>query len=66
MKKDKLDIKSAIKRPGALNKLVGGKASENIEKVRWYAEHGTPLQQHQARFYLNNLRPINKRNKKSA
>lgn len=58
-------IQDAIKRPGALTKEVGGKPSDNLKKVQNLAKHGTKLQKAQARFYLNVLRPINKKNKKS-
>jgi len=46
----------AIKRPGALTALVGGKPSEHIGTVRNIAATGTPLQKKQANFYLNILR----------
>lgn len=55
-KKAKIDIKKAIKRPGALTRLVGGKPSEHMDKVRELAKSGTPLQKKQANFYLNILR----------
>lgn len=51
-------IQGAIKRPGALTKLVGGKPGENIKKVEEIAKNGTPLQKKQANFYLKVLRPL--------
>lgn len=50
-------IQGAIKRPGALTRLVGGKPSQNIAKVEQIAKTGTTTQKRQANFYLNVLRP---------
>ena len=61
----KLNIKKAIKRPGRLTKMVGGPPSKNIGKVRRIAKTARSSKDRAAaRFYLNALRPINKRNKK--
>ncbi len=58
-------IQKAIKRPGALTKLVGGAPGKNIPKVRKIAkEAGLPGVQ--ARFFLNRLLPIIKRNRKKS
>lgn len=54
-----------IKHPGALNRDVGGNASERLRKVEWLAEHGTPEQRKRARFYLKVLRPASKRRSKA-
>lgn len=63
MAKVKKFIQKAIKRPGALTKLVGGAPSKNIGKVKKIAkEKGLPGQQ--ARFFLNVLNKV-KRTKKS-
>lgn len=63
-KKKKTDfIQESIKRPGALTKLVGGKPSKNIKKVREISKKGTPLQQKQADFYLEVLAPLAKKRK---
>jgi len=56
-KKAKKFIQGAIKRPGALTKLVGGEPGKNIAKVRKIAESGTPLQKRQANFFLKVLKP---------
>lgn len=64
MPKKKLNIKKAIKRPGALT----ARAKRNGRTVAQQARHdkskGTNLQKQQANFYLNTLRSINKKNKK--
>jgi len=57
-------IDSAIKRPGALTKAVGGKPSEHMSKVRQLAKSGTPLQKRQANFYLHVLRPASGKKRK--
>ena len=58
-------IKKALanKRTGALTKLVGGKPSKNIKKVRQIAKTGTTLQKQQANFFLKVLRPAGKKRK---
>lgn len=48
-------IKQAIKRPGALTKLVGGKPSDNPGKVAKLAKGGGRAGQ-EARFYENVLK----------
>ena len=60
-RKSKNFIQDAIKRPGALTKLVGGKPSEHLGKVKQIAKSGTPLQKRQASFYLNVLRKVNRK-----
>ena len=62
--KKKAFIKSAIKRPGALTKLVVGSPSENLYKVRKIAETGTTLQKRQANFFLRVLRPATLKKRK--
>lgn len=58
-------IKKAIKRPGALTKLVGGPPGKDLPKVRRIAKKpGLPGVQ--ARFFLNRLLPIIKRNRKKS
>lgn len=62
MPKDKkLDIKKAIKRPGALSK----KAKEaNMTLLAYSKKHvndGNTITGRQSRFYLNTLRPLHKR-----
>lgn len=56
-------IQKAIKRPGALTKLVGGPPSKNLKKVRQIAKTGTTLQKRQANFFLKVLRPASKKRK---
>lgn len=56
-------IQKAIKRPGALTKLVGGAPGKNLKKVRQIAKTGTPLQKRQANFFLKVLRPAGKKRK---
>jgi len=61
-------FKNAIKRRGALTRLVGGKPSEHEDRVHELAEHGTSLQKKEANFYLNILKkkrksPLTKRMK---
>lgn len=63
MARKKKFIQKAIKRPGALTKLVGGKPSENVGKVEKIAKDGTPLERRQANFYLHVLRPLAKKRK---
>lgn len=58
-------IQSAIKREGALTKLVGGKPSENVAKVKRIAQTGTPLQKRQANFFLNVLLPLARKKRQS-
>lgn len=62
-RKVKKFIQGAIKRPGALTKLVGGPPSENMAKVRQIAKSGTPLQKRQANFFLRVLSPLTKKRK---
>jgi hypothetical protein len=58
-------IQGAIKRPGALTKLVGGPPGENVAKVQKIARTGTPLEKQQANFFLRVLLPLSrKRGKK--
>lgn len=54
-------IKGAIKHPGALDRDVGGHASQHLQRVRWLAKHGTPEQRRRARFYLEVLRPASRK-----
>lgn len=56
-------IKSAIKRPGALTKAVGGKPSKNMAKVSALAK-SKGLKGQEARFYQNVLRPASKGKRK--
>lgn len=62
-RKPKKFIKQAIKRPGALTKLVGGPPGKNLAKVRKIAATGTTLQKRQANFFLKVLRPAGKKRK---
>ena len=55
-KKKTLSISDSINRPLALTKAVGGKPSENLDKVKSLAKNGTPLQKKQASYYWNVLR----------
>ena len=57
-------IKGAIKRPGALTKLVGGAPGKNLAKVRQIAKSGTTLQKRQAIFFLKVLHPAAKSRRK--
>lgn len=59
-------IKGAVKRKGALTRRVGGKPSTRIEKVEYLQRHGSPRERREASFYLNVLRPANKKRKKGA
>jgi len=59
-------ISDAIKHPGALNRDVGGHASEHLERVKWLAEHGTPEQKRRAQLYLKTLRPADQRRERKA
>lgn len=59
-------FKDAIKRPGALTRLVGGAPSKNLAKVRKIAASGTPLEKKQANFFLNILRRGNTKRKRKS
>lgn len=55
-------IQSAIKRPGALTKRVGGKPGSNPGKVAKLAKK-SGLAGEQARFFENVLKPANRKKK---
>lgn len=63
-KKKKLDIKKAIKRPGALSNRAKKNGRTTLQQARYDKNNGSTLQKRQANFYLNTLRPINKKKKK--
>ncbi len=63
----RLDISSAIKRPGALNRRVKGRATQNIGKVKELAKSGSPLAKKQANFFLSKILPaLKKKNKRKS
>ena len=63
-KSKKLDIKKAIKRPGALSSRARKNNRTTLQQARFDKKNGTTLQKQQANFYLNTLRPANKKRKK--
>lgn len=63
-KQKKLNIKKAIKRPGALSGRAKRNGRTTLQQARYDKNNGTALQKQQANFYLNALRPINKKRKK--
>ena len=63
-KKKKLNISKAIKRPGALSSRARKNGRTTLQQARHDKTKGTTLQKQQANFYLNTLRPINKKKKK--
>ena len=63
-KKPKLDIQSAIKRPGALTKRAEKHGRTIDQQARVDMKSGTKLEKEQADFYLTKLKPIIKNNKK--
>ena len=63
-KTKKLDIKKAIKRPGALSARAKRNKRTTLQQAKFDKTNGTTLQKRQANFYLNTLRPINKKKKK--
>lgn len=54
-------IQKAIKHPGSLSRLVGGKPSQHMAKVRELASEGTPLQKKQALFFLKVLNRVKRK-----
>lgn len=62
-KQKKLNIKTAIKRPGALSNRAKRNKRTTLQQAKHDKIHGTALQKRQANFYLNTLRPINKKQK---
>lgn len=56
----KLNIKTAIKRPGALSKKAASAGMTVLAFAKKHAKDGNTLTGRQSRFYLNTLRPINK------
>lgn len=63
MKKKRLNIKTAVKRPGQLT-LKAKKAGMTINQFANKYKNDSGLTGQQSRFYLNTLKPIIKRNKK--
>lgn len=57
-------ISKAIKRKGALTNRAKLHKRTIYQQAIFDKTNGTSLQKKQANFYLNTLRPINKKNKK--
>jgi hypothetical protein len=62
LKDKKLDIKKAIKRPGALSKKAKKANMTVLAFSKKHINDGNTLTGRQSRFYLNTLRPLNKKN----